>query len=445
VFKQSASSSKEFVEHLRTVHFALIVVSTGLILLAFSSKSYNARSAYREIDEIVKLQHSWSPNWIVQHCRGVSTQNGSYEGIPRGAFESQNRISGLVQTNKPSRIAVMFVIPREGWGCWEKGWQPGEPVTGLRGSLSVPPTFAEFPNTLSDFRKWWDNLATTHTFVIPESISMQGNVFRGDGILVGTADLTDAHSKDSLEEVELLTNYEFYQDDSPSEPRPAKDAFPFALQGELPSSQEEGLNGMGEFASFPVATYREAQVDQGELVKSFTNWHVGIFEKSFVDLAQAAHGLEDVDLEEARKIISGEASKGNETFEAFGLKFPAGQITFWGSIVLISIQLYLFLYLKQLSGRLRPDDPGWDIPWIGMDDSFLWTRITFSVTLLLPCVALASLGIHSAWQVDRVPVGKILAFVFAFVLSMSFAFFSWRFRPRIERGATSSGPSQRFE
>jgi hypothetical protein len=66
-------------------------------------------------------------------------------------------------------------------------------------------------------------------------------------------------------------------------------------------------------------------------------------------------------MEEVRKIIFDEATKGDEIFEAFGMKFPAGQITIWGSIVLLSIQLCIFLYflyLKQLSGRLRSHDPG---------------------------------------------------------------------------------------
>ena len=434
MFMRSTSSSKDFVEHLRTVHFALIVVSTGLILLAFSSKSYNARTAYREIDEVIKLQHAWSPTWIGQHCRTSSKENGAYAdaSIPRRAFQSRNRISGMVRrlvNVKPSNSTVMFVISPENWGCWEKGWRPQQLASGW----DVPPAFAEFPNTLSDFRIWWDNIAATHTFVIPESISVEGYLFKR-GSIEGSADLTDAHTKDPLEEVELSINYEFIQD-PPRGPGPlvSRDPFPFALQGELSSSQEEALFGLGESVSFPVATYREVQVDQGDLVKSFTNWHVGTFEKSFVDLAQAAHGLEDVDLEEARKIISEEASKGNETFEAFGLKFPAGQITFWGSIVLISIQLYLFLYLKQLSGRLRPDDPGWDTPWIGMEDSFFLTQAAFIGTLLLPCVAILSLGVRSAWQVG------------ALVVSVIFATLSWWFRPRIERGATSSGPSQQFE
>jgi hypothetical protein len=37
--------SKDFVEHLRTVHFALIAVAAGLILLVLSAREYNAVTA----------------------------------------------------------------------------------------------------------------------------------------------------------------------------------------------------------------------------------------------------------------------------------------------------------------------------------------------------------------------------------------------------------------
>src|SRR5579872_4861519 len=46
--------SKDFVEHLRTVHFTLVTVSVGLIAL-LSSKTYDARKAASEMNELVEL------------------------------------------------------------------------------------------------------------------------------------------------------------------------------------------------------------------------------------------------------------------------------------------------------------------------------------------------------------------------------------------------------
>jgi hypothetical protein len=56
--------SKDFVEHLRTVHFALIAISAGLILLVASSREYNPVTALVQVDEIIDLRHQWSLDWI---------------------------------------------------------------------------------------------------------------------------------------------------------------------------------------------------------------------------------------------------------------------------------------------------------------------------------------------------------------------------------------------
>src|SRR5437879_5077450 len=47
--------SKGFVEHLRTVHFALLSISVALILLLLS-KPYDARTAVSELNQIVSLK-----------------------------------------------------------------------------------------------------------------------------------------------------------------------------------------------------------------------------------------------------------------------------------------------------------------------------------------------------------------------------------------------------
>ena len=45
--------SKDYVEHLRTVHFSLVTVAVALILL-LSSKTYDARAAAEQMDVAVK-------------------------------------------------------------------------------------------------------------------------------------------------------------------------------------------------------------------------------------------------------------------------------------------------------------------------------------------------------------------------------------------------------
>jgi len=93
-------------------------------------------------------------------------------------------------------------------------------------------------------------------------------------------------------------------------------------------------------------------------------------------------------------LLSDENTKGAEVFEAFGMKFPAGQITFWGDILLLSVQLYFLVYLRQLSGKLKPDDAGWDVPWIGMNSSATSKVMCCVSFAVMPVVASTCIG----WQ-----------------------------------------------
>jgi hypothetical protein len=92
----------------------------------------------------------------------------------------------------------------------------------------------------------------------------------------------------------------------------------------------------------------------------------GSFRDTFADLARAAKGRENMDFEPLTPQIYAEAAKGDQAFEAFGMKFTGEQVTRWGIIVLISVQLYLVIYLRRLSNKLRPDDPSWDASDIGL-------------------------------------------------------------------------------
>lgn len=52
--------SKDFAEHLRTVHFALVAISAGLILLVVSSRQYDPSKALNQIQSILDLKDRWT-------------------------------------------------------------------------------------------------------------------------------------------------------------------------------------------------------------------------------------------------------------------------------------------------------------------------------------------------------------------------------------------------
>jgi hypothetical protein len=185
------------------------------------------------------------------------------------------------------------------------------------------------------------------------------------------------------------------------------------------------------------------RLGQDSLTRFFADWRVGTFKNSFRDLDQAGHEFANLDLDEVQKILDTDAAKGAEVFEVLGIKIPVEQVTAWGSAIIIGIQIYLLIFLKQLSGKLRSDDPGWDVPWVGMDMS-RFAKSVFLVTLvILPITAVALLNgrAYVAWRkilspdkgwprfLDRVEPYSLGLIV---VASVCLGILSWHYRPKLE-------------
>jgi hypothetical protein len=216
-----------------------------------------------------------------------------------------------------------------------------------------------------------------------------------------------------------------------------------------------GMNGMDDFY-VEVASWTRSLIDQQTLRKLF-HYAIkgGSFADSFSDLAKAARGREEMGLDTVAPQIYAEASKGDEAFEAFGVKFPSEQVTRWRIVVLTGVQLYLLMYLRQLFNRLKPDDPGWDVPWMAMDQSLLARIMLFSSFCVLPFVAALGLLLQAklqlfpegwiSWhgpQIHRSEVIQILLMIAGLCVSVTLAILSWKYRPRLSQPVA---PAQLFE
>ena len=125
------------------------------------------------------------------------------------------------------------------------------------------------------------------------------------------------------------------------------------------------------------------------------------------------------------------------------------------------MQIYLLLFLKQLSGKLGPDDAGWDVPWGGMDQTQFAQYLLFLTLVLLPCAAIALLGGRATlqitadyhhktahfgqftsplWKWSPLVLAKMALILVTLAVSIVSAILSWKYRPRIKR--EPSLPSQ---
>src|ERR1017187_8933373 len=106
--------SKDFVEHLRTVHFTLIVVAVGLIFLSYPR--YDASEALNDLNSIMRLKKDWS----LELLRDLPTKGGP----PFGKILDQHgqQIAGQTILQNALGVAVMsngkprsFRFPKNNW------------------------------------------------------------------------------------------------------------------------------------------------------------------------------------------------------------------------------------------------------------------------------------------------------------------------------------------
>src|SRR5262249_10601695 len=102
---------------------------------------------------------------------------------------------------------------------------------------------------------------------------------------------------------------------------------------------------------------------------------------------------------------------------------------------------YFLLYLKQLSGKLKPGDPGWDVPWVVMDQSPMAYGVSFVTLTGLPCVSIILLTYRSLLWLSKNDWGRtegtlslverICGLAAALIAVGYLAISSWRHRPQV--------------
>lgn len=359
-------SSKDFVEHLRTVHFALLTVSVGLILL-LTQRSYDARKASADINKILTVKNDIVIGHSTPHIDPKLVSDALKKDRPReaGFFEFAGNASSFVAT--PDAVAIH-----------------ADPTLQIKRFSSIWRTLTQRSATISTLITWRD-------FPVQSGRSKPGGIrFACTPIHLKSTTWIRFHLSALIKTTSHKTLGGLWITSVRGVPKESgvqlRLGGPCFIRGEdqTDAISIEGSNEKYEF-SFTVTVGRSVFDDR--LVSTGKQPPIPRpFVEEFKDLAFAAQGHEDEPLELLAAQLTDEALKSTEAFEAFGFKFKGEQVTRWGIILLIGVQLYLVMYLKQLSGKLKPDDPGWDLPWMAMDQSLLARVMLFVSMVLLPNV-----------------------------------------------------------
>jgi hypothetical protein len=441
--------SRDFAEHLRTVHFSLITVAAGLILL-LTSKVYDQKAAAEQVDEVIRLN---AAQLRVREPHVLKISASKSAGLSHNSFDA---------TIDGSKERIRFQIQSRLYRCDESDRRSDEPAT------YYPFNPARKANTLSSFKLDWNFYNPRDDFAAESITSLAVNGLllkevryrRGEWPAtrldpVGKLTIDDATTH--VAAVPLLTVYLSPQSFRCGGPNAPED---------LKVSGQDLSDRIFEFNVTEISrgTVSRPKTDNDSVVEgddeSTLAWTDNIpFDVRFPDLAKAAKGRMNEDFTTLVPELHAQADKGATDFEVFGMKLPSEQVTRWGIVVLLSIQLYLFMYLKRLSSKLKSDDPAWDVPWMAMDQSTLARAIYFMSIVVFPLGASLLLFFRSvpSSSVPEMLMGdkwwdwfnSVVSFVaqpvlmgLAVCISVALAALSWRYRPKLSEPPV---PWQRFE
>jgi hypothetical protein len=389
--RHSPHWSEDFVEHIRTVHFALVAVCLGLIGLLQFEKPKDVKTAQSQLQEIKLAVDSWDSE------PGVAAVRDAFSNAGAGHF-GIGQFSGfeIFQENLMFTDTPLIWVPSEKTGG-------GEAIN----SSDFINKMNTKPNSLAEFREFWNLLGKKLQVwsVDRQHLPERYVVVNADGSV-------------SVMNYKLQTLTSGQTVDPTLSDEDQRQKISGAFHVNAPECVYSFSKG-GSTMLLPVAVSSKKEIDtQAALITTHPYWKEGVFSKSFSELETATAGRQDSSFEALASSLADEAAKPRtDSFEIFGVKFPVESASRWGIVLILGIQLYLWIHLYEVSPRLKEGDPGWDVAWIGVYQSVPAKILFFASTALLPLITITALGYHAFVALGSHATRTVSASVWAIYLS----------------------------
>jgi hypothetical protein len=446
--------SKDYVEHLRTVHFTLVAICIGLLTLASSESQNQVSEAREQLQMITESLHSWDVSSLTNAAaKRISEFNtAEHESLPAQMFgaTAQNVDTLFVARHGDSPSTLFSVEFRGNWmvdgPIRQSGTLGGKehPVTSLL--IEGPQLPIAKPATLAGFQKLWDSLVPENRIIVPTKLAQFMYVFTPPA-----KGYIDLKTIDSLfERIDVR-----FSKSRPGTPNAKctlmlarattlEDLQPIAKALAKPTPYMYVCRELNPISSdtisfIPVNEFREIDFDgQNVLLEKVRAQQLtrgkglliphGTFAHSFSALDQVTRSYQNLSLDSFDPILESEQRRSGESFEALGVKFPADETTRWGIVVVIAVQLYIWIILRQRSATLAPGDAAFEVAWLGLFPSLIARVICLISIALLPVLVVADLATR-AFEMEHVSSLYRGSLVASALLSAIMATMCWKNLP----------------
>lgn len=403
--------SKDYVEHLRTVHFTLVVVCIALVVLITSDRKSTVSNAREELKGIRAVAEKWDRDWIKKEAAiSFAGMQLPVAQLPADAGHSE------VEIDLPNGKSVVMQLVYDG-----PNWMMNASDDSLRSPIPYryPLLLQEQPLFLNGFHEFWDSLAKRPRFEVPLTLDDTPRAFHQGQPLTARfvsgkkpTISTPLHLKLSIRQIEADARYEYPKGSYVSEPGLL---MPFATTYSL-----------GDGVAVPITGSKSVFADvYAHFIPADSGWRREPYNDVFPNLSSVTKNYEQLNFETVDKILEAEESRAGDSFEAIGIKFPAEGVSQWGFVLILGIQIYFFLHLYELTPKLKASDEGWEVAWIGVYKSHLARTVYFISTVLLPAAAALVLLNHLPALAKSPHWLRITALILGAGLSLSFGLLAW--------------------
>jgi hypothetical protein len=430
--------TSNFVEHLRLVHVTLVLTCLVSVVAVLSQDESSAKRASQQLESLIRVQDAWDGgNWIT---RATSQRTPpSY----LGSIKSDN------QTKRWRFVPSVAYVRKDGTSVKRPG---GKSI------FDKQETKSDFVD-LAHAKVIWDALRDVTEFVVPTGIHDGWHVSwttpapqpspvdvhvdldtpsqHNTGVQAPTPEQTIAmeaswHLKADITDSALLNMTRARSDDS---------YFTSSLFLPMPIAIGDRRFFQDAWA-FPAVTQKTVVNLLKELKEQakVEDLPVGSFQDAFPDLTELSKYLTEVPFEKLRSHFREETNRAADKIDVSFLKFPADELVYIGTGLILVLTLYTSAVLRDFRTRVVPGDKAWNVAWIGISNEASSIAIFWLSMILPPATAL--LLIAKAGRVSDGPKAAIVAGTgLAFAVILSGIFFSWSALQTAERRLPPSEPT----
>jgi hypothetical protein len=402
--------SKDFVEHIRTVHFTLLVTCIALAFSVLYNRPDRLQRALADLRTIQPMALEMSDKEV----RGKALSEFQRLNLITNEKHLQRVTFSIGLINETNLVEVEY-----------------NSIFFFDGFQQLSLTHGGPPATLSDFEEGW-NILSGKDFNL--SIGDVGTNFSSKAFLIQTGlfwirttneaflNLVGPSSGNgSWAASEMNCYFNLFSEISGVPKLLVTRQYSGPSFGPIPDDEivDPSKDHYELFFNF---TDLQNRIDMQKIIASpFLGkaWRHGSFSTTFPELAEVTKFTRNLPFDQIEEILQDENLRNADKLEAFGLKIPAQGISLWGALILIGIQVYLNRHLKFLNSVHVKNLHVARAAWLGLYTDYGSIIITILTMALLPvavefiiayCLPLSQFLLGRA-QIQQVVLGVCLILI----------------------------------